>query len=134
MRGRGRRRLPARCLPWIVAWRTRCPTCLLCWEPPSPLLLPIFEDLHWLDSETEAFLNFLSEGVATARILLLVNYRPEYRHEWGSKTYYTQLRLDPLGKEEAQELLTALLGDGKGLEPLKQRILQETEGNPFFIE
>src|SRR3989442_1521952 len=107
---------------------------LLLRESLNQLLLPIFEDLHWLDSETEAFLNFLSEGVATARILLLVNYRPEYRHEWGSKTYYTQLRLDPLGKEEAQELLTALLGDGKGLEPLKPRILQETEGNPFFIE
>src|SRR5262249_36610286 len=63
----------------------------------QPLIL-IFEDLHWLDAETQAFLNVLSESVATARILLLVNYRPEYRHEWGSKTFYTQLRLDPLGQ------------------------------------
>jgi hypothetical protein len=97
----------------------------------QPLIL-IFEDLHWLDNESEAFLNVLREGMATARILLLVNYRPEYRHEWGSKTYYSQLRLDPLGKEEAQELLTALLG--VGLKPLKQLILEKTEGNPFFME
>src|SRR5712692_3854886 len=99
----------------------------------QPLLL-IFEDLHWLDNETQAFLSLLSESVATARILLLVNYRPEYRHDWGSKTFYTQLRLDPLGKEDAQELLTALLGDGTALQPLKQFILEKTEGNPFFME
>src|SRR4029453_2199079 len=91
-------------------------------------------DLQWLDSETQAFLTFLSERVATARILLLVNYRPEYRHEWGSKTFYTQLRLDPLGKAETQELLTALLGDAAALHPFKQLILAKTEGNPFFME
>jgi hypothetical protein len=58
----------------------------------------IFEDLHWIDAETQAFLDLMSEGVATARLLLLVDYRPEYQHGWGSKTYYTQLRLDPLGE------------------------------------
>ena len=99
----------------------------------QPLAL-IFEDLHWLDAETQAFLTLLSESVATARILLLVNYRPEYRHEWGNKTFYTQLRLDPLGQEDAQELLTALLGDDPALLPLKRFILEKTEGNPFFME
>ena len=64
----------------------------------------------------------------------LVNYRPEYQHSWGSKTYCTQLRLDLLGQEDAQELLTALLGDGVALQPLKHFILEKTEGNPFFIE
>jgi class 3 adenylate cyclase/predicted ATPase len=99
----------------------------------QPLVL-IFEDLHWLDAETQDFLSLLSESVASTRILLLVNYRPEYRHDWGSKTYYTQLRLDPLGKKEAEEMLTALLGDGADLKPLKQFILKKTEGNPFFME
>ncbi len=75
----------------------------------QPLIL-IFEDLHWIDSETQGFLDTLSEGVASARILLFVNYRPEYQHEWGSKTYYTQLRLIPFGKAEAEEFLDALLG------------------------
>ena len=70
----------------------------------QPLIL-IFEDLHWVDSETQGFLDTLSESVASAKVLLLVNYRPEYRQEWGQKTYYTQLRLAPLGKEEAEELL-----------------------------
>jgi class 3 adenylate cyclase/tetratricopeptide (TPR) repeat protein len=99
----------------------------------QPLIL-IFEDLHWIDTETQGFLDTLSEGVASARILLLVNYRPEYRHEWGQKTYYTQLRLAPLGKAEAEELLTFLLGTDASLTALKQQILAKTEGTPFFME
>src|SRR6266446_1996664 len=73
-------------------------------------LMVIFEDLHWIDDETQAFLNLLAESIANAKILLLVNYRPEYSHQWNSKTYYTQLRLDPLGKDSADEMLSALLG------------------------
>src|SRR5439155_21454563 len=99
----------------------------------QPLML-IFEEQQWHDTETQGFLDTLSEGVASARILLLVNYRPEYRQEWGSKTYYTQLRLAPLGKDEAEELLTFLLGTEAGLKSLKQLILEKTEGTPFFIE
>jgi class 3 adenylate cyclase/predicted ATPase len=99
----------------------------------QPVLL-LVEDLHWLDSETHAWLELFSERVASARLLLLVNYRPEYQHLWGNKTYYSQLRLDPLGPEEAHALLTALLGDSAALQPLKQFILAKTAGNPFFME
>ena len=99
----------------------------------QPLLL-IVEDLHWIDSETQGFLDSLSESVASAQLLLLVNYRPEYRHEWGQKTYYTQLRLTPLGKEEAEELLSFLLGNDASLAPLKLLILDKTDGTPFFME
>jgi class 3 adenylate cyclase/predicted ATPase len=101
----------------------------------QPCLL-IIEDLQWIDAETPAFLEVMSEAVAKARLLLLVDYRPEYQPGWGSKTSYTQLRLDPLGEAEARELLTSLLGEracaeGQALERL---ILEKTEGNPFFIE
>jgi predicted ATPase len=75
---------------------------LLLRESLNQPLIVIFEDLHWIDAGTQAFLNLLADALATARILLLVNYRPEYRHEWGNKTYYTQLRLDPLGKEKGR--------------------------------
>src|SRR5271167_393944 len=94
----------------------------------------IFEDLHWIDEATQEFLNLLADSLGTAKLLLLVNYRPEYSHKWNSKTYYTQLRLDPLGKESAGEMLLALLGDGEDLIPLKQLIVDKTEGNPFFME
>jgi len=66
--------------------------------------------------------------------LLLVNYRPEYQHTWGSKTYYSQLRLDPLPPESAEALLQALLGDDPSLAPLTPLLIARTEGNPFFLE
>jgi class 3 adenylate cyclase/predicted ATPase len=94
----------------------------------------IFEDLHWIDGETQALLDLLADGIANARVLLLVNYRPEYSHAWGNKSYYTQLRLDALGRESAGEMLSTLLGDGVELDPLKRLIIERTEGNPFFIE
>ena len=124
----------------------------------QPLIL-IFEDLHWIDNETQGFLDVPSESVASAKLLLLTNYRPEYRHEWGSKTYYTQLRLSPFGKAEAEEFLDVLLGvavgadrrpkevpvgrvgppepgahTGAPLQDLKRLILDKTEGTPFFME
>jgi len=99
----------------------------------QPLLL-VFEDLHWIDTETQALLNSLVERLPTARLLLLVNYRPEYQHGWGSKTYYLQLRLDPLPPVSAEEFLQALLGDDPSLAPLKQLLIARTEGNPFFLE
>jgi class 3 adenylate cyclase/tetratricopeptide (TPR) repeat protein len=99
----------------------------------QPLLI-VLEDLHWIDAETQALLDSLVESLPTARLLLLVNYRPEYQHGWGSKTYYTQLRLDPLPPASADEFLQALLGDDPSLAPLKQLLIARTEGNPFFLE
>src|SRR2546421_4143048 len=99
----------------------------------QPLLL-VCEDVHWIDTETQALLDSLVESLPTARLLLLVNYRPEYQHTWGSKTYYTQLRLDPLLPENAMELLRDLLGEDASLGALKQRLIEWTEGNPFFLE
>src|SRR5262245_37804234 len=99
----------------------------------QPLLL-VIEDLHWIDSETQSFLDSLIESLPTARFLLLVNYRPEYQHSWDSKTYYTQLRIDPLPPETAEELLQALLGSDSSLAPLKQLLIARTEGTPFFLE
>ena len=97
-------------------------------------LMVVFEDLHWMDGESEAFLKLFSESIATSRVLLLVNYRPEYSHQWGSKTYYTQLRLDALGKESAEEMLSSLLGSDASLAPVKRLIADKTEGNPLFME
>ncbi len=79
-------------------------------------------------------LDSLVESLPTGQLLLLVNYRPEYQHRWGSKTYYTQLRLDPLPSEGADSLLENLLGDDASLEPLKTLLIERTEGNPFFLE
>ncbi|HEX3175602.1 MAG TPA: adenylate/guanylate cyclase domain-containing protein [Methylomirabilota bacterium] len=99
----------------------------------QPLLL-VFEDLHWVDTETQAVLDSLVEGLPTAPVLLAVNYRPEYRHAWGGKTYYRQLRVDPLLPASADALLDALLGHDPSVVPLKARLIARTEGNPLFLE
>ncbi|HSF29004.1 MAG TPA: AAA family ATPase [Candidatus Tectomicrobia bacterium] len=99
----------------------------------QPVLL-IVENLHWIDTETQAFLDGLVNSLPTARLLLLVNYRPEYRHSWGTKPYYTALRLDPLGPERAAELMRSLIGEDATLVPLNQHLIEKTEGNPFFLE
>ncbi|MBI2544153.1 MAG: hypothetical protein HYW16_02875 [Candidatus Rokubacteria bacterium] len=107
---------------------------LLLRESQVQPLLVVFEDLHWIDAETQALLDTLVESLPTAKRLLLVNYRPDYQHGWGSKTFYSQLRLDPLPPESAEELLQALLGDDATLQPLKPLLIERTEGNPFFLE
>ncbi len=94
----------------------------------------VFEDLHWIDGETQVFLDSLVESLPAARILLLTNYRPEYSHGWGSKTFYNQLRIDPLPAESAEELLVAMLGEDAALAPLRETLIERTAGNPFFLE
>jgi tetratricopeptide (TPR) repeat protein len=107
---------------------------LLLRETQAQPLLLVFEDLHWVDSETQVVLDSLAESLPTARLLLLVDYRPGYQHAWGSKTYYTHLRLDPLPPESAEGLLQALFGHDASLQPITQRLIQQTDGNPFFLE
>jgi class 3 adenylate cyclase/tetratricopeptide (TPR) repeat protein len=99
----------------------------------QPVLL-VCENLHWIDTETQAFLESLVDSLPTVRILLLVNYRPEYHHPWGRKTYYTQLRLDPLPPTSTDAFLQALLGNDPSLAPLTPLLMARTEGNPFFLE
>ena len=99
----------------------------------QPLLL-IVEDLQWIDDETEAVLDSLVDGLPTARFLLLVNYRPEHQHAWGSKSYYRQLRLDPLPGQGADDLLTSVLGTDPSLDTLRRTLVTRTEGNPLFLE
>jgi class 3 adenylate cyclase/tetratricopeptide (TPR) repeat protein len=107
---------------------------LLVRESQAQPLLLIFENLHWIDAQTQAFLDSLMDSVPTTRMLVLLNYRPEYQHTWGNRAYYTQLRLDPLTPDTAEELLEALLGGDRALLPLKRLLIQRTEGNPFFLE
>jgi class 3 adenylate cyclase/tetratricopeptide (TPR) repeat protein len=93
-----------------------------------------FEDLHWIDGETQALLELLANSIASSRIMLLFNYRPEYQHQWSNKSYYKQMRLDALGTEGARAMVDSLLNEPTEIEHLKRLIIQRTEGNPFFIE
>ena len=107
---------------------------LLLRESQAQPLLLVFEDLHGIDSETQALLNGLVESIPTAPMLLAVTYRPEYQHRWGNKSYYMQLRIDPLPADSAGSLLAALVGEHATLRPLTELLVERTGGNPFFLE
>ncbi|MBI3630457.1 MAG: AAA family ATPase, partial [Candidatus Rokubacteria bacterium] len=107
---------------------------LVLFESAAQPVLLVVEDLHWTDSETQAVLDRLAESLASSRVALLVSYRPEYQHNWARRTYYSQLRIDPLGDEQAADLLRALLGDSTSVRPLKSMLVERTGGNPFFLE
>jgi tetratricopeptide (TPR) repeat protein len=94
----------------------------------------VFEDLQWADAETQAVLDALVESVPSHRVLLLVSYRPEHRHAWGSKSCYAQLRLDPLSPENAHALLDRLIGSDASVATLRAELIERTGGNPFFLE
>ena len=107
---------------------------LLLRESQAQPLLLLVEDLHWIDPETQALLDSLVDSLPTTHLLLLVSYRPEYQHAWGGKTYYTQIRLDPLPAPSAETLLLTLLGEDAAFPPLVRLLIDRTEGNPFFLE
>jgi len=97
-------------------------------------LIVVFEDLHWIDDETQALLNLLAESIGEAAILLALNYRPEYRHDWGTRASFTQIRLEPLKRESADEMLAGMLGNDPSVAPLRKLILDKSDATPFFIE
>jgi len=107
---------------------------LLLRESEIQPLVVVFEDLNWIDGETQRLLDGLVESLPAARLVLLVNYRPEYQHDWGRKTYYRQLRIDPLPPASAAELLDALLGTGAAMGPVKRLLVERTQANPLFLE
>ncbi len=97
-------------------------------------LCVVLQDLHWIDSETQAVLDALVESLPAARLLVLVTFRPEYQHDWSGRTYYSQVRVDPLSGESAEALLRDLLDDGPDVVALRRMLVERTEGNPFFLE
>jgi predicted ATPase len=99
----------------------------------KPLILAV-EDLHWIDRTSEEFLDYLIEWIAKTPIMLTLLYRTEYRHQWGSKTYYNRIGLDHLGTGSSTELVRAMLVDGEIAPELKDLILERAAGNPLFME
>ena len=103
-------------------------------ESQRRALVLVFEDLHWIDAETQALLDELVTHLPSSRILLLVDYRPEYTHTWANRDDYVQLRLDSLQQTSARELLDVLMGTNPRLSDLKRNLLARSAGNPLFLE
>jgi class 3 adenylate cyclase len=98
------------------------------------LLVLIFEDLHWFDPQSEAFLERVIESFPGTRTLVVTNFRPEFFAPWMRHSYYQQLCLVPLSAEAVGEMLRDLLGDDPSLAPIPEHLIERTGGNPFFVE
>jgi adenylate cyclase len=94
----------------------------------------LIDDLHWVDRASDAFVAEFAEAVDRRRVLLLVNFRPEYEGAWMRRSYYQQIPLSPLSSSAVEELLDDLLGTDAGLAALRERIRSRSGGNPFFLE
>jgi DNA-binding SARP family transcriptional activator/predicted ATPase len=103
-------------------------------ESESRPVILVVEDLHWVDAGTQEMLDYLVDGLASSRVLALFTHRPEYRHAWLPRSYFTQLRADPLRKENADRLLCAVLGDDGSLSDLRRQLIERTGGTPLFLE
>jgi class 3 adenylate cyclase/tetratricopeptide (TPR) repeat protein len=99
----------------------------------QPLVL-VLENLQWVDAETQAFLDSLLDRIPTARLLLLVDYRPGYEHDWAGRAGFNHLEIDALSSAATDELLRELLGDSRSLRALRDLLIQRSSGNPFFLE
>jgi class 3 adenylate cyclase/tetratricopeptide (TPR) repeat protein len=98
-----------------------------------PLVL-VVEDLHWIDKTTEEFLTYMIGWLPKTRILLLLLYRPEYTHQWGSKSYYNMIGVGHLSTSTSAELVAAILEGGDVVPGLRELILNRAAGNPLFME
>ena len=98
-----------------------------------PLVL-VVEDLHWIDKTTEEFLTYVIWWLPRTRILLLLLYRPEYTHQWGSKSYYSMIGVGHLSTSTSAELVAAILEGGDVVPELRDLILNRAAGNPLFME
>ncbi|MGH7746660.1 MAG: ATP-binding protein, partial [Candidatus Dormibacteria bacterium] len=98
------------------------------------VIVVIFEDLHWFDPQSEAFLEKLIENFPGSRTLMVTNFRPEFSAVWMRHSYYQQLSLAPLSAEAVAEMLRELLGDDASLASLPAYLVERTGGNPFFVE
>ncbi len=98
-----------------------------------PLVLAV-EDMHWIDKTSEDLLDYLIGWIASARILLILLYRPEYTHHWGSKSYYRKIGLNQLTAQSSAELVQAILEGGEVSPEIRDLILNRTSGNPLYVE
>jgi len=109
-------------------------TNLLIQASQSKPLVIIVEDLHWIDKTSEELLGFLIESLPNTHILLVLLYRPEFIHQWGSKTYYSKIGLDQLDTKLSAELVHAVLEGTEVVPELEELILARSAGNPLFME
>jgi class 3 adenylate cyclase/tetratricopeptide (TPR) repeat protein len=98
-----------------------------------PLIL-VYEDLHWIDTSTEALLGTLLDAIAGVPLLLLLTYRVGYTPPFGSRSFHTTLTLQSLSEADTVIMASRILGTEHFPEELRTVLLAKAEGVPLFVE
>jgi len=117
-----RRRLLATHVEWTLAAARLQPTVL------------VMEDLHWMDASTLELLALLVDQLATARLLLILTARPEFRTPWPQRAHHAQLSLARLSRRHTRELIAAVGDRGVEKGDLLEALVTRTDGVPLFVE
>ena len=97
-------------------------------------LVMVFEDLHWADPSTLELLGHLLDEVATARLLAVLAYRPEFTPPWSGRSHFATITLGRLLRPQSEGMVRNVTG-GKALPPqVLDQIIAKTDGVPLFVE
>jgi tetratricopeptide (TPR) repeat protein len=97
-------------------------------------LVFVFEDLHWVDTSTKAFLAALTDSIAATRILILATHRLGYSPPFGTRSFQTRMTLNPLSEAEALTMARRMLGVEGFPADVTRALLDKAEGVPLFVE
>jgi class 3 adenylate cyclase/tetratricopeptide (TPR) repeat protein len=98
------------------------------------ILVVIIEDLHWIDRSSEEVLNYLIGRIQTAKILLVLLYRPEYAGISRLGNSVEEIHLDRISDHQVKELMESVLGGHEVEDDLLALVLDKTGRNPLFVE
>jgi predicted ATPase len=107
----------------------------------QPLVL-VFEDCHWIDASSAAFIEYLLPLVEKTPLLLCLVARPKTESGLLSpervtsrlESRYEEIRMSALDKDQSRHLVTELLGSNQLPTGLGPAIERQAGGNPFFIQ
>ena len=103
-------------------------------ETEKTAVYSAWEDLHWADPSTLDLLSLFLDQVPTARLLVLLTFRPEFTPSWGSRAYLSQLTLGRLDRTQVGEMVERVAGS-KGLSAeMIQQVITKTDGVPLFVQ
>lgn len=109
----------------------------------SRSLILVFDDLHWVDPTSLELIKLLMPIADRCPLMLVGVYRPRRQerswefHEAAARDFshrHVEVNLEPLGTEDAQELVANLLEVDDLPIRVRSLILEKAEGNPFFVE
>src|SRR5262245_55609607 len=104
-------------LAWVLGLGEKQPVVLLA------------EDLHWIDPTTLEWLGLLLEQCATAGVLVLLTFRPDFEPPWPARAHLLPMGLSRLGHRQTKDLVAAALPG-----EVVDRLAARSDGIPLFVE